>query len=325
MARHLNILFDARPLVDQHSGGVRRVAHMVLEQLIAECPDAEITCATTGLRKPSLPEPFATHPRITHTHLSIPNKLWSLLAMFGIVSLDSVAARAQKENGKWKMVNGSKEYFPFSIFHFPFSSHSKATKSQSIPRNHATTQPRPSPFDAVLLPNLGFVGFMEAPYALILHDCSFLIEPRWFPLKMQYWHLAVNPKEITRRAQRIFCVSETTARDAGRLLKIPREKIRVFQPGVPGMNVTSHESRVTSSDATPFVLTFSENDPRKNTVTAIAAVEELRKEEKFKNLRLVIVGSKMENGKWKMENGRSSNTLSDLPTPPPPTPYDFTT
>jgi glycosyltransferase involved in cell wall biosynthesis len=33
----------------------------------------------------------------------------------------------------------------------------------------------------------------------------------------------------------------------------------------------------------------------------------------------------MENGKWKMENGRSSNTLSDLPTPPPPTPYDFTT
>ncbi len=303
----LNLLFDARPLVDQRSGGVRRVARMLLEELLATQPDMQITCVTTGIRKPVLPDPFATHPHVTHLHITIPNKLWSLLAMFGIVSLDGVAARMQKEFGIWNLEFGFRSR-PNSKFQIPNSS-----------SNDATTQRRQTQrvFDAVILPNLGFVGFMETPYALVMHDCSFLIEPRWFPLKMQYWHLAVNPKEIARRAQRIFCVSETTARDTERLLKVPREQIRVFQPGVP---VMSHELRVMNVNVdtpAPFVLTFSENDPRKNTVTAIAAVEELRKEERFKNLRLIIIGSKKENGTWNMEHDRS---IDILPTPHAPRP-----
>ena len=274
----LTLLYDARPLTDPNSGGVRRVAGMLLDAILASDLDATVTCITTGFKKPALPEPFASHPRITHVHVRIPNKIWSLLAMMGVVSLDRIA------KGQGKRILGHILYSP-------------------------TPDPCP-PTHVALLPNLGFTGFIEIPYALVLHDLSFLIEPRWFPWKMRLWHIAVNPKELARRAQIIFCVSETTAHDAERLLKIPREKIRVFKPGIP-RRVGSRESGVESPDSeltthdgslprvhprelttAPYVLAFGERDARKNAATAIAAVETLRREDAFKNLKLILIGSR---------------------------------
>jgi len=264
----LNLLYDARPLTDPNSGGVRRVAGMILEAILASDLDVTVACVTTGIKKPALPEPFASHPRITHTHIRIPNKIWSLLAMMGVVSLDRIA----KGQGKRVMDQGSDSLTP-----------------DPCPLTHVA-----------LLPNLGFTGFIEIPYALVLHDLSFLIEPRWFPWKTRFWHIAVNPKETARRAEIIFCVSETTARDAERLLTIPREKIRVFAPGIPSLTVQGSGVRGQGSDSLthdpcpltqPYVLAFDKGDSRKNAATAIAAVEILRRDDAFKNMQLVLVGS----------------------------------
>ncbi len=284
----LSILYDARPLVDQSSGGVRRVSAMILEALLASDLDATFTCVTTGINKPVLPEPFASHPRVTHVHVRMPNKLWSLMATFGIVNLDGVL----KVSGKRRAASGRIKENPLTARRLPLTSPTES--AQPTPDGE-----QPKKFDATILPNLGFVGFMESPYALVLHDLSFLIEPRWFPLKMRLWHFAVNPKEIARRAQLILCVSETTARDAERLLKIPREKIRVMNPGIPTVGKwgvgsreweeKSHSPLPTSNS--PFLLAFSERDPRKNIATAIAAVEEVQKDEEHRDLKLVIVGS----------------------------------
>jgi glycosyltransferase involved in cell wall biosynthesis len=146
--------------------------------------------------------------------------------------------------------------------------------------------------DGALLMNLGFVGFMEVPYAIVLHDLSFLIHPKWFSRKGRLWHFAVNPREITRRADRVFTVSETTARDAERLLNVPKEKLEVFHPGIPRLRRQEKPTHSrTHAPTHPYVLAFGEHDPRKNVKTAINAVEHLRNESEFQNLQLIIVGS----------------------------------
>ncbi|HWQ99954.1 MAG TPA: glycosyltransferase family 1 protein, partial [Candidatus Methylomirabilis sp.] len=147
-----------------------------------------------------------------------------------------------------------------------------------------------TPVDAVLLPNLGFVGRLSAPYALILHDLSFLIEPRWFSPKTQLWHRAVGATQLIRGAARLFAVSETSARDAERVLAIPRDRIETFHPGIPNLNSVTPIPSPESPVPTPFILAFGEPNPRKNVATAIAAVAKLREEPEFTDLHLIIVG-----------------------------------
>lgn len=267
-----SLLADARPLVDPNAGGVRRVAEQLFISLL-DRDMADWTFVTTGSKLPSLPSPF--QERVEHVHINWPNKFWSAASSFGVVSLDRAATRLTGRH-----------------------------------------------YDAAILPNLGFSGYMEIPFALVLHDLSFLIEPAWFRHKSRLWHRAINVREQTRRANRIFCVSETTARDAERFLDVPKEKLEVFHPGIPplpepnsanrmstagygvrgsgeegnGTETTHDTQRMTSNSSlptphSPYVLTLNERDPRKNVPTAVEAVRELRTEEAFRDLELVIVGS----------------------------------
>jgi len=279
-----NILVDARPLVDPNAGGVRRVAEQVLRGLIEADLHAEFTFVTTGAHALKLPEAFRDHPAITHVHIKWPNKLLSALLTLGVTSIDRLAARELRARGA---VCGAQEETP----------------------RPAAGGRRPN-LDAAILTNLGFVGFMEIPYGLILHDVSFLIHPKWFSLKGRLWHYAVNPREIARRADRVFTVSETTARDAERLLNIDKEKIEVFRPGTPKLKrqeETAHDARRTTH---PYVIAFGEQDPRKNMNTAIAAVEQVRKEPGFENLSLVLTGSN--NGTMEQWNDKTWITRLSL-------------
>ncbi|MBE7525113.1 glycosyltransferase family 4 protein [candidate division WWE3 bacterium] len=162
-----------------------------------------------------------------------------------------------------------------------------ATSFGTVSLDRATRRITGRTYDAAILPNLGFSGYMEIPYALVLHDLSFLIEPSWFRNTSRLWHRAVNVREQTRRANRIFCVSETTARDATRLLDIPKDKLEVFHPGIPPLPAPSPMGHAPSA---PYVMTLNERDPRKNIGTAIETVHALRKEEVFRDLELVIAG-----------------------------------
>jgi glycosyltransferase involved in cell wall biosynthesis len=267
------LLVDARPLVDPKAGGVRRVAMNILTSLIETEESFNFVFITTGARIRTLPEPFASHARVRHVHIRWPNKLWSALAMFGLVSIDRMAN--VRDSGLGGGGGGG---------------------GRGPPPPHPPESRNPNPetrtpaFGGALLMNLGFVGFMEVPYALVIHDLSFLIHGKWFPLKDRIWHYAVNPKEIARRANRIFTVSETTAKDAERLLDVPRKKIEVFHPGIPKLGQRAEIARF-AGDLCPYVLAFGEQDPRKNAKTAVAAVKCLRKELGFENLRLVLIVS----------------------------------
>lgn len=249
MSKTLRVLIDARPLVDARGGGVRNVAEQVVKSIFESKADAEYYFVTTGIKKPSLPSWIFEHPRTNHLHLSWPNKLWSLAAMLGAVSLNGEAA-----------------------------------KQLSVEEN------RPRKFDKTLVLNLGFTGFLETPYALLLHDLSFRINPEWFSFKSRIWHLAVNPKELIERAQRLFAVSETTARDAARLYGCNQEKIGIVKPGIrpqtTGDGSTTHALHPTS-----YILALGYGDPRKNIPTAINAFEILKQNPAFESFRLILVGS----------------------------------
>jgi len=255
----MHILVDARPIVDADSRGVAAVVFDVLQRIVKD-PDAEFVFVTTGWNIPTLPDPFKTHPRITHTHIRIPNKLWTALSILNLVSLDKAAAKKTSQT-----------------------------------------------FDQVFIGNLGFTGLLATPYTLLLHDLSFLIEPSWFSLKSRIWHRAVHCKRLIRNAEKILCVSEATRRDVERQMAEGRWQkdascllppascplIEVFTPHIrpTQLNLESNDSPLPTPHSSPFVLAMGGGNPRKNIQTAIVAVEQLRLEPAFTNLKLVIIGA----------------------------------
>ncbi len=185
--------------------------------------------------------------------------------------------------------------------------------------------------DAVFLPNLGFVSRLKQPYTLLLHDLSFLIEPRWFSRKMCLWHHAVHAKQLIKNAAHLLSVSETTKQDTIRLLKIPAEKISVIPLGSTlktsikqknpscfpksardfGASARSpichleHNATDLSapSDSAQdnilkenlpdrYVLLLGGDDPRKNAATGFEAVRLLKKDPLWHDLTVIIVSSK---------------------------------
>lgn len=145
--------------------------------------------------------------------------------------------------------------------------------------------------DFLLLPNLGFVGRPKIPYAIIVHDISFLIEPRWFSFKARWWHKAVRAKRLIKEARWIFAVSERTKRDLVEWLKVEAEKIRVIPIGLADANgAHNHVPLPPTLENKRYVLALGANDPRKNASCAIAAVEALRLNPKFSDIHLVLIG-----------------------------------
>ncbi|MFZ2804301.1 MAG: glycosyltransferase family 1 protein [Patescibacteria group bacterium] len=141
--------------------------------------------------------------------------------------------------------------------------------------------------DAVFFPNIGFIGPIGSPSVLLLHDLSFLIEPRWFTRKQRIWHQAIEAKERIREASMLLAVSDTTARDAERILGIEKNRILTIPIGSTRVDDVAEVHNVPRR----FALAIGAQDPRKNSATAIEAIRLLRQEPGFKDLELVLVGT----------------------------------
>ncbi len=238
----MRILIDARPLVDSRSGGVSRVARALVDTYAMQYPNNELVFITTGLHPP-LAHQLPSLPNCHRLHIRIPNKLWSLLCVLRLISLDRVA--------EWKS----------------------------------------KPFDAVLLPNLGFVGTIKRPHILLLHDLSFLIEPCWFTHKTRWWHIAVQATSLIKNATHLLSVSERTKQDAVRLLGIQKINITVIPMGSP----FKQDSRLRGNNNQNIadrriILMLGQGDARKNSATAIKAVQLLQREQDFQDLEMTLVG-----------------------------------
>ncbi len=239
----MTILVDARPLLNPPHGGIPRVTLEILCAYAETYPNDKLLCITTGQERLQLPSRLTVFSNVTHLHLRIPNKLWSALSFFNLVSMTHAAEQ----------------------------------------RGHV--------IDAIFFPNLGFIGRINRPYSILLHDLSFLIEPRWFSLKSRMWHRAVHARKLIQNATTLFSVSETTKRDAMQLLNIPGNRIHVIEMGQTITREPQIEQTRPTSLPAQYILSMGLNDPRKNVRTVINAGEQVRQEERFDNLQLIIVGT----------------------------------
>jgi glycosyltransferase involved in cell wall biosynthesis len=146
-----------------------------------------------------------------------------------------------------------------------------------------------APFDELILPNVGFVGTPKIPYTVVVHDLSFIIEPRWFSFRMRVWHRAVRATRLIQRATHVWCVSHATADDVARLLHVPRERMTVLPHDIV-MGTIQKPTTKPSVRPAPYVLAFT-GSRRKNINTAVAAFARLKQDARFASLRLLLIGA----------------------------------
>ncbi|MCC7356977.1 glycosyltransferase [Candidatus Uhrbacteria bacterium] len=234
----MKILFDARPIVDAPQGGVGRVAFMQAKKIV-EKAENDVIFFTTGSHKPQLPTELL-NSHTFHKHIHIPNKIWSLLCIFG--------------------------FRPLSWF----------------------IREKP---DSVMLPNIGFIGAPTSwKMQLIVHDLSFLIEPKWFRFKQMVWHRFVQPKKLFQEAHELLCVSERTKKDLIQLVQIHENKCHVIHMEKSLLIEPEANEILEKYAGKRIVLAFGAHDKRKNFLTAEIAVKELQKENAFTDIALLTIG-----------------------------------
>ena len=149
----------------------------------------------------------------------------------------------------------------------------------SFDRLFADQQP-----DILFLPNLEFVGRPRIPYALLVHDLSFLVEPTWFDRKSRLWHRTVHARALIGGAKIVFTVSESTKHDVITMCGIETERIIVIPMGLDrdAPDPKKNEGR--------FILALGGSNARKNTACIRAAHAELVKDARFADVELKIIG-----------------------------------
>ncbi|MCS6918803.1 MAG: glycosyltransferase family 4 protein [Fimbriimonadales bacterium] len=136
--------------------------------------------------------------------------------------------------------------------------------------------------------------FFKTPAVTTVHDISFLIEPRWFPLKDRIL-LGLTVPASCRRARRVLTVSETSREDIIEILRLPPEKVIATPNGLPEGFYPIEKAQAQAwvrkqyGIEPPFALAVGVLQPRKNWELALVAVYFARKEYDLP-LRLVLTG-----------------------------------
>lgn len=147
---------------------------------------------------------------------------------------------------------------------------------------------RPMKADLLFLPNIGFVGKPRLPYVLLVHDLTFLTEPRWYSLHGRLWHKAVHAIELLKRATHLVTISTYVKEDLKRQLGIPNERMTVlsFTPRIYG----SLKELPPTLTGKRYILALGAKDFRKNARATIRAWRMLRAEKPFADVELVLIG-----------------------------------
>ena len=166
------------------------------------------------------------------------------------------------------------------------------------------------PIDKFFFPNIGFIQ-TKCPYIITCHDLSFEYFPEFLSTKRKLWHKIVNPKKLYSKAEKVFAVSENTARDLN--VQCParnasqsvaggpmsKEKIKTTPLGInkkykdirkPEFKNKLEKIKRKYNLPNKFVLALSTIEPRKNLESLITAFEAFNQE--FPEYKLVIAGPK---------------------------------
>lgn len=156
--------------------------------------------------------------------------------------------------------------------------------------------------DLFWLPNLNYINFSkDARYIVTVHDLSFEHHQEFYSFKQKIWHKGLHTSYLLRNAFHIITVSENTKNDICIYYGIPEYKITVIPLGINSVSNISKQQKlkIIKKYNLPkkFIMSLATLEPRKNTLSVIEAFNILKKEEKYKDLSLVLVGKKTKNYK----------------------------
>ncbi len=155
--------------------------------------------------------------------------------------------------------------------------------------------------DVFFMPNSSFIALSNYCKKIItIHDLSFERFPETFSFKRRLWHFMVNSRNLCRKSDQIWAVSESTKQDLEFIYKIDPEKISVSFPPFDHQrflleNLSQEKiKKIKNKYNIPFnfILFIGTIEPRKNIESLIKAFGQLKKENpiKLKDLKLVIAG-----------------------------------
>ncbi|MFZ5982033.1 MAG: glycosyltransferase family 4 protein, partial [Patescibacteria group bacterium] len=159
--------------------------------------------------------------------------------------------------------------------------------------------------DVIFLPNISFASISRrAKLILTIHDLSFERCSEFFSWKRRLWHIFLNPRKLSKRADRIIAVSESTKNDLVRLYGAEKEKIQVISSGVNDKfkKIDRNDPKLVSVKEKyglpwNFILYLGTLEPRKNAESLIRAFGSLKKEardlgdQEIMRYKLVLAGS----------------------------------
>lgn len=141
--------------------------------------------------------------------------------------------------------------------------------------------------------HLGRYGnFLKIPFIITVHDLIRYFDWKGYRVSIHKpnfrdrFYLSLDYQGI-RKARKIIAVSQNTKRDLIKYLEIPEEKISVIYEGVDHNLFKPVKRRM--SDV-PYILFVGSEHPRKNLAGLLKAFKKLKKEKRFKDLKLVKVG-----------------------------------
>lgn len=139
--------------------------------------------------------------------------------------------------------------------------------------------------------------FLNIPSIITLHDVSYLTHPEFFPEYEQLKMRLLMPLSI-KKARKIITVSQFSKEEISRTYKEAEDKICVVYNGIsdefkPASDIKIQQTLKKYRICTPYILTVSNLQPRKNLKGLIDSFSRILKKNKNFPCRLVIAGKKL--------------------------------
>lgn len=253
----MKILIDIRPLMDEKYSGVSEYVIRLLSALfeIDKSNQYILFCNALHDVEKRLPEFKQANVKTVVTH--IPNKVFNYLYL-------------------WPF---GRPYFDKLV-------------------NHINKNAADEKIDLFFMPHLHLTAFSpNIKSVLTVHDLSFLVNKQWFSWRKNVWHWFINVKKLTKRFNQIVAVSENTKRDLIDICKIDENKVTVIYSGIDDgfrkLNESDEQLQAVKLKyklVHPFILFLATIEPRKNIEGLIKAFEIIKSENKYSDLKLIIVG-----------------------------------
>ena len=144
--------------------------------------------------------------------------------------------------------------------------------------------------DCLHVPHYNAPLFWNRKLVITVHDLIHLRFPECLPLQAK-WYAQTMLKLVTRRADEIISVSESTKKDLVETLGVRPEKITVIHHGIePKFLAQSHINRSEVEPDNPYFLCVGLLKAHKNIGVLLKAFLKIKKRSAFPNLRLYLIG-----------------------------------